>query len=314
MKAAVLVDASRFEVKDVVIPELPGEWLDVKVAACGICGSDTAIYARKPPIPRYWPGHEIAGYVGDVLVAINPLVACGFCDFCRSGRETICPNAKMISHHLPGGFAESVKVPSSNIVQIKTTVAEATFVEPLASALHTMKVAGDVKGKAVRVIGCGTVGLLLIQLARFFGAAEVEGIARHAHQAELAERSGSRRLTRAPHVTIVAAGGDGSALQTAVDETASGGRVVAIANVYKSKPLNLKWLVEHELTVSGSQRYTKEDFAHAVRLIEDGKVDVSGLITHRFPLDRISAAYDAAMDKDGAHSIKVIVMPEAANP
>ena len=310
MKTAVLVEASNFNIKTVSQPETPDDWLNIRVEACGICGSDLAIYDREPPIPRYWPGHEISGFLEGQPVVVNPLIKCGSCKHCLEGKETICANVKMISHHLPGGFAEYVKAPHSNVFPIKSNIEESTFVEPLASVIHALGVGGDLRGKFVRIVGAGSIGLLLIQLAQMHGADKVEGVGKYHFQNEKMKEFGSVQLGNPADITFVAAGGDGSALQKAVNETAAGGKIVILANVYKSRPLNLKWLIEHELTVVGSQRYIQKDFELAIKLIEDQKIDVRSLITHRFTLDQISLAYDAALNKRDSHAVKVIVLSE----
>ena len=93
MQAAVLVGPAAFRLEDVDLPEQTVNWPQIRVAACGICGSDLAIYHRNPPIPKYWPGHEIAGYLDDQLVVVNPLLSCGTCEFCQNGRENVCNRA-----------------------------------------------------------------------------------------------------------------------------------------------------------------------------------------------------------------------------
>ncbi len=309
MKAAVLVGPSTFDLRTVEIPNKIKDWVKVKVAACGICGSDLAIYDRSPPIPKFWPGHEISGYVGKETVVVNPLIACGTCNNCQTDRVTICQNTQMISNHLPGGFAEFVYAPPANVLPIGVGVKEATFVEPLACAQHAVSVAGDMGNKTVRIIGGGGIGLLILQLVRMNSVKQVELIARYNHQQDLANKLGSFKLNEPPNITIIAAGGDGSALQKAVDENIEGGKIIALGNIYHSRHLNLKWLVEHELSVIGSQRYTNKDFKKAIQLIEGGKVNVKELITHEFSLEDITTAYNVSLNKVTYRSIKVLVAP-----
>jgi L-iditol 2-dehydrogenase len=310
VRAAVLVAPSTFEVRPVEPPaELQGA-ARVDVAFCGVCGSDLAIYDRDPPIPRFWPGHEIAGFERGRLVAVNPLVFCGACESCKSGRENLCREARMISHHLPGGFAEAVHVPAGNLRPIETTPERAACLEPLASSLHALGVAGALGGRRVAVVGAGIIGLLLVQLARARGAARVGLRARHAHQRELGLRFGAGDVDFAPDVVLVASAGDGSGLQWAADEARAGGRIVLLGNIYRSRALNLKWLVERELEVAGSQRYTRRDFEQAALAIEAGAVELDPLITHRFPLSEISRAYAVAQDKATHRSVKVLVHPD----
>ena len=311
MKAAVLARPGGFELRDVEPPEEIKDWTEVQVAFCGVCGSDLAIYRRDPPIPKFWPGHEISGYRDEELVVVNPLLACGACEFCNAGDENCCPNARMVSHHVPGGFAERVYVPDSNLRPMRTSPERAALVEPVASSLHALGRAGDVAARSVLVIGGGTIGLLLVQLATLRGAARVALKARHEFQRERARGWGAVEADFRPDVILIAVGGDGEAFQYAIDEIAPRGSIVLIGNIYESRVLNLKQLTEHELRVSGSQRYTHAEFETAAQLIENEALDIDGMITRCFDLEQISDAYAAAADKAGAGSIKVLVRPGA---
>ncbi len=314
MRAAVLVAPSTFELRQVEPPEFVNEpgWQAIDVAACGVCGSDLGIYDRNPPIPEYWPGHEIAGRSDGRLVVVNPLVECGTCSFCRDGRENLCASPRMISHHAPGGFAERVHAPERNVHPIAADPAHAACVEPIASSLHVLSVAGPLAGKRVAVLGASTIGLLLIQLARQAGAERVGLLARHDFQRELGASLGAEDAEAfRPEVTLVAAAGDGSGLQWAADHTETCGRVVLVGNIKDSRPLTLKWIVERELSVLGSQRYTRAEFAEAIRLVESRALDLDSLLTHRFPLEEISRAYEVAGRKAEHRSVKVLVEPHA---
>jgi threonine dehydrogenase-like Zn-dependent dehydrogenase len=311
MRAAVLVAPSTFELRDVEPPEAVRGWQAIDVSACGVCGSDLGIYDRDPPIPLYWPGHEIAGRHAGRRVVVNPLVFCGRCRFCASDRENLCEAPRMISHHAPGGFAERVHAPSGNVHPIEASADHAACVEPIASSLHVAAVAGPLEGRNVAVIGGSTIGLLLVQLARRAGASRVGLVSRHAFQRELGEQLGAGPADFTPDVTLVAAAGDGSGLQWASDHTDTRGRVVLVGNIRDSRPLTLKWIVERELQVSGSQRYTRDEFREAIALVESAALDLEALITHRFPLSEISRAYEVAGDKARHQSVKVLVEPDA---
>jgi 2-desacetyl-2-hydroxyethyl bacteriochlorophyllide A dehydrogenase len=311
MRAAVLVAPSTFELRDVEPPDFVRGWQAVDVSACGVCGSDLGIYDRDPPIPRYWPGHEIAGRHAGRLVVVNPLVFCGSCRFCASGRENLCDAPRMISHHAPGGFAERVHAPAANIHPIDATPEHAACVEPVASSLHVASLAGPLAGRRVAVVGASTIGLLLVQLARRAGAERVGLVARHDFQRQLGRRLGAEDPDDfTPDVTLVAAAGDGSGLQWAADHSDTCGRVVLVGNIKDSRPLTLKWIVERELQVVGSQRYTRAEFHQAIRLVESGALDLDALITHRFPLSEIARAYEVAGGKAQHRSVKVLVHPD----
>lgn len=307
MKAAVLVKPSTFQIQDVEFPSATIGWPEVRISNCGICGSDLAIYHRDPPIPKYWPGHEISGYLDDRLVVINPLISCGVCEFCKSNRENICQSALMISHHLPGGFAEFVRAPFTNIMPIDSDEQTAAFTEPIASSLHMINTAPDLNNMNVMIIGGGTIGLILLQLAYWKKAKQVKLISRHLVQETLATKWGAVKNDFIPDVVFVAAAGDGSALEQGVNSVIPGGHVVLAANIYNSRAMNLKWLVEHEVTVLGSQRYKNSEFESAISLIERKIIDTNDLVTDRFGLDDISIAYSVALNKAEHQSVKVLI-------
>lgn len=311
MRAAVLVAPSTFELRDVEPPDSVSGWQAIEVSACGVCGSDLGIYDRNPPIPQYWPGHEISGLHDGERVVVNPLVFCGTCRFCAAGRENLCDAPRMISHHAPGGFAERVHAPEGNVHPIAASAEHAACVEPVASSLHVLSVAGPLAGRRVAIVGGSTIGLLLAQLARQAGAGQVGLMARHAFQSELGERFGAGAVDFTPDVTLVAVAGDGSGLQWAADHTDTCGQIVLVGNIRDSRPLTLKWIVERELRVSGSQRYTGAEFQDALRRVESGALDLDALITHRFPLSQISRAYEVAARKAEHRSVKVLVQPDA---
>ena len=309
MKAAIITAPSTFEVKEVHAPAEVQHWVLLKVQACGICGSDLAIYPKDPPIPIYWPGHEIAGQIDNQLYVVNPLIACNECLYCLEGKINLCNQVKMISHHLPGGFAEYVYVPESNLKPISASPEHATLVEPLASSLHALAQTPISKDDAVVIVGGGLIGLLILQLLQLQGVKNISLIAKHEFQRNLAHRWNSQEITSSPDVIILAVGDDGSALQFAVDTIKSQGTIVIMGNIYQSRTLNLKWLVEHEVIVRGSQRYLDREFKQAIEIIETGLLDLQPLITHVFSLQEITRAFSVAKNKTDHQSIKVIIKP-----
>jgi threonine dehydrogenase-like Zn-dependent dehydrogenase len=200
-------------------------------------------------------------------------------------------------------------VPESNLEPINASPEVATLVEPIASCLHAIGKAQISKGEKVIIVGGGLIGILILQLLQLQGVDEVTLNAKYDFQKKLALKWNSVELNTVPDVVILAVGGDGSALQYAVDTVKPQGRVIAMGNIYNSCPLNLKWLVEHEVLVSGSQRYLNREFAQAVEIIEKGLIDLRPLITHEFSLEEITAAFATAKDKMAHQSIKVLIKP-----
>lgn len=193
MKALVIYKDGITKVEEIAEPQVKPGYVKVRVAACGICGSD---------IPRvldhkahYYPivlGHEFSGIVaeigegvpaikpGDHVVGV-PLIPCGHCEDCANGNYSLCKNYTFIGSRLQGAMAEYVVVPKQNIVKLKETLdlQDAALIEPLSVALHALKQNKHVGGKRVAVLGMGTIGCLMAQAIKHIGAENITAIVRN---------------------------------------------------------------------------------------------------------------------------------------
>lgn len=193
MKALVIYKDGIVKVEDVTEPEIKPGHVKIKVATCGICGSD---------IPRvldnkahYYPiilGHEFSGVVvaiGDNVehvkpgdhVAGVPLIPCMHCEDCDRGNYSLCKNYTFIGSRLQGAMAEYVVVPEQNVVKLneKIDFKDAALIEPLTVALHALKQNSHESGKRVAVLGMGTIGSLIVQATRHIGANNITAIVRN---------------------------------------------------------------------------------------------------------------------------------------
>ena len=182
MKAAVFVGRGRMELQQIARPAPgPGQVL-LRVEACGVCGTDNHIYEGEltdgvfPPVVL---GHEIATRVEAVgpgveafepgqLAAVDPLIGCGCCDGCRSGRVNLCAKPMLIGYRLNGGFAQYVLAPAEKVVPLAESagVAGGVLCETLACVLNGYDRLGLAAGSTAMVLGAGTVGLLWLQLLK----------------------------------------------------------------------------------------------------------------------------------------------------
>ncbi len=186
----------------------PGEVL-VRVRACGICGSDVnALHAEAAEMSLGTIlGHEatgeveavgegVSGYSGGERVVIEPLLTCGKCSFCASGRDSICPSLRILGVHADGAFAEYVVVPARRLYRIPDALdfRTASLTEPISVAVHGLR-AGDFRpGMRVLVLGAGIIGLAAVAAARAWGANEVLLAVRYPHQAKLGAACGAARV------------------------------------------------------------------------------------------------------------------------
>jgi len=187
MKAGVLTKNGTIEYKDVSMPALSHDMAMVRVKAAGICGSDIPrVFQNKA---HHYPlilGHEFSGEiveigskvsklkVGDRIVGA-PLLPCMKCDACKNGNYSLCHNYSFVGSRIDGAFAEYVALPEKNLVKISPDVdyTNAVFFEPSTVALHALLHAGGVKNANIAVIGCGTIGIFVIQWAKILGAKSV---------------------------------------------------------------------------------------------------------------------------------------------
>jgi 2-desacetyl-2-hydroxyethyl bacteriochlorophyllide A dehydrogenase len=180
MKAAIIEKPGDIRVRTVDDPTPGRGEIVVKVGACGICGTDLHIADGEfPPTPYpIVPGHELAGELvalgPDVAglaegqrVAVDPSLYCGHCRFCRVGKGNLCENWDAIGDTVSGGFAEYVAVPAANAYAVPDTVSyrHGALIEPLSCAVHGMHVLSPRMGDSFLVVGAGTMGLMLLQLA-----------------------------------------------------------------------------------------------------------------------------------------------------
>lgn len=205
MKALVLEANEKLVYKNVPFPE-PGEGeLRIRIAMCGICGSDLPrVYnhgARSYPLIL---GHEFCGLVdalgedvqdfsiGDHVVGA-PLIPCHKCEDCRRGDYSLCEKYSFAGSRQNGAFAEYMIIPARNVLKISQALPweQAATIEPATVALHALRHCGFKPGKSVAVLGCGIIGLYMIQCLRILGAAQITAISRSQEGLDAALRQGA---------------------------------------------------------------------------------------------------------------------------
>ncbi|PZG19463.1 zinc-dependent dehydrogenase [Nonomuraea aridisoli] len=311
----------------------PGE-LKIRVRNCSTCGTDAKIrkHGHHHIVPPRVMGHEIAGEVVDTGARVQVIAAipCGRCEECRRGRQTICPNQESMGYHYDGGFAEYMTVPAKvlavngvNAIPDGVGFAEASVAEPLACVLNGQSLARVGAGDDVVVMGAGPIGCLHVRLARARGAARVflvdVNAERLAMAAELVRPDAVidsdpveqvLKLTggRGADVVITAAA-SGAAQEQAVRMAARQGRVSFFGGLPKDDPiiaLDSNLVHYRELTIVGANGSSPAHNAEALRLVAEGAVTVSDLITHRLGLEQVLDGIDLV--SRGA-AIKVTIEP-----
>ncbi len=340
MKAAVFHAAHQpLELEEVTTPVAgPGEVL-IAVAGCGVCHTDLHYIDHGTPTFKPPPvilGHEVAGTVAGVgdgvsalaegdRVLIPAVLSCGYCTLCRSGRENICENSRMLGNHIDGGFAEFIAVPAKDVFPLPDDVplVEGSIIaDAVTTPFHAVVRRGRVvPGDWVLVIGCGGVGLSLVQIATALGgrviAVDVNDLkldaARRFGAVATLNSGGASRVDREiRHLTgggadvAFEAVGRAATQELALNGVRTGGRVVLVGYSPETLPLNAGRVMFREITVLGSLGCRPVDYPRAIEMVRQGGVRLEELVTHRYPLDRIAEAFD---ELRGGNAIRVVVTP-----
>lgn len=334
MKAAVIYSPGDVRITDLEIPSPEPREVLIKVAACGVCGTEHTLYtggyyANYPVVL----GHEFAGEVVEVgenakkfvpgdRVAVDPNRVCHQCDYCRMGSEHLCENLITLGITHNGGDAEYTLANEENVYLLpdSMTLEEGAFVEPLACALRAFEVANVQLGDTVLILGAGSMGNLITQCVALSGAAHVLVSEPIQLRRDLAMMNGAthvidpttqdvnaevRKFQRIGADVVIEVVGGLKVQASAIDYVRRGGQVVLYGVSPKGGrievcPFDIN---ENEIKVTGSfnNPYTT---AQAVRLIGARKVRVDNLISHRIPLESYN---DVWKHWGGADTIKLLV-------
>ena len=313
-------------------PPTPGDGESlVRVTAVGLCGSDLHWFAdggigdaalSRPLVL----GHEIAGVVqgGELdgrLVAVDPSNACGRCRTCLEGLRNMCPDVRFAGHgRNDGGLRELMAWPTALLHPVPDMPApHVAMLEPLGVALRALDLGKPRIGDTVVVVGAGPIGLCAIQLARLAGAARVVAIEPRAHRREAAAALGADVVLDAAdareHLDEATGGGADLALEIAGTDDAVAlaveavrpGRTVVLAGIpdVDATTFPASTARRKGLTLRLSRRMG-EVYPRVIDLVARGRVDVGSVVSHTFPLSRVSEAFATAAARTGH---KVVVEP-----
>lgn len=339
MKAVVYDKPVEWRYTDVRDPfPGPGE-VRLRVTASGICGTDVHLHAGEfGPVYPLTPGHEIVGVVdrigADVIdrvegefIALDNMMACGYCAQCRRARPQFCARMRALGVTDPGGFAEYVIAPAGKCHNADALSADlAVLAEPTACVVHGLDVLQLRAGSDVLVFGSGPTGLILAQLLRQAGAARVTVAGRTPFKLELATTRGAdetvlmhsaslevaaralQRLAPSGFDVVIDATGSVDVLAQSIQLLGIGGTLFVYGMTEESARLvvNPYDIFRRELVIKGSfsQAYS---FDRAISLLGSGRVATEGIITHRFGLAEYGDAIDAvAHDSD---CLKAVILP-----
>jgi len=315
----------------------PGEVL-LKIASVGTCGSDVHYYLEggigdaivKEPITM---GHEFSAWIAGFgpgaegehglqlgqLVAVEPAIACGVCEFCQHGHPNICPNVRFCgTPPIDGVFAEYAVMPAENCFALPEgfSADDGALLEPLGIAIHTVDLAHLKVGQTIAILGAGPVGLMTAAVAKAAGAGAIYVTEPLAHRRQFALDYAADAAFDPNAEDVVAAimrATDGRGVDVAFEAAGAhetpdqaarvacpGGKVVVVGIPSDdTMTMNASTVRRKGLTIKLVRRM-KHTYPRAIRMVSKGLVDIAPLATHHFPLERIVEAFElVAGYKDG---------------
>jgi 2-desacetyl-2-hydroxyethyl bacteriochlorophyllide A dehydrogenase len=335
---AMVKTPGKVEFEDRPVPALSAGQVLIKTRAVSICGSDVHTFKGKhpfAPLPAAL-GHELAGEIAGVgekvdclqlgdRVVLEPVIACGHCEFCRKGVYNLCTSVSYYHRQGQGAFTPFFVADQQRVFKLpeNVTFEEGALVEPLAVAVHAVKKAGIQMGDHVAVFGVGAIGLMILVLSRWQGAADVFAVDVHDFRLQKARELGaagvfSNATGNAADQIIDRTGGFGVDVSfeavgiqptfvQALQVLKKGGHaVVAGLNAEPEVTLPANIFVQKEISLSGTQGYC-HDFQTALALLESGAVDLSPFITHTLPPDAVQEGFDL-LTTPGSEAVKVVIV------
>src|SRR5215207_2530262 len=300
----------------------PGETV-VRVTDVGLCGSDLHWFEEggigdaqlNRPLVL---GHEIAGVVDDgpragTPVALDPAIPCGTCRQCRSGQRNLCPTIRFAGHGAQdGGLRELLAWPSTLLHPLPGSMSttEGAVLEPLGVAIHALDLGHLRTAASIAVVGCGPIGLLLIQAALASGATSVLAVDPLSHRQDAARHRGAdialapsdvRQRLRELEVDVAfEVAGNDEAVEQAMSVVRPGGRIVLAGIPSDDRTSFPASLARRKgLTIALVRRMKEDVYDRGIRLVETGRVDAASLVTGRFPLEKAADAFESAVARTG---------------
>jgi len=296
MKALVLTGKERVEMQEVPAPQPAAGEVLLRVSTAGICGSD--IHGFLGHSPRRKPGlilgHEAVGVIAELRtgvknlrtgqrVYVNPLISCGKCEACASGKENCCASWRLLGmDRVHGAYAEFVAVPASQLRAIPEKVSDerAVWAEPLANIVHCFRISMNEKPRSMAILGAGTMGALGLTLAKARGIEKVVIVDKNEARLNAASQIGADIVINVDRENakekigtvdyVFDAVGVSSMRRLSLDICKRGGRIGFLGMGENETTLPFIDMIRNEQAIFTSFAYTPADFAESVRLIESG--------------------------------------------
>ena len=345
MNALVLTEYSHLELQQVPVPRPGRDEVLVRVAACGICGSDVHGFdgSSGRRIPPLIMGHEAAGTIAETgpgvadwsigdRVTFDSTLNCGECAFCQAGQINLCDAREVLGvscaeFRRNGAFADYVVVPARVVYRVPDSLPfeEAAMVEAVSVALHAVAVSGFTEGETALVIGAGMIGTLIVQALRVAGASMILAADFDPSRLDEATRSGAHGVVEPSSAAdtpaqvrarvsggvdhVFEAVGTSGPVQDAIAAVRKGGTVTLVGNIAPRVEIPLQAVVSRQIRLQGSAASSGE-YPRAIELLASRQIDVRPLISSIQPFSMGPDAFDRLHRRE-PNLIKVILTPDA---
>lgn len=337
MLQAVMTNPGKIEFREVGKPAILPDEVLIQTKRIGVCGSDIHVFHGLHPYTSYpvVQGHEIGAIIAEVGSAVKgftpgdkvvfmPQVTCGECYSCRHGMHHICDKLKVMGFQTGGAAQEFFALKAEMVLKLPETMTldEAALIEPISVAVHALSRAGNVEGLNVVVLGAGTIGNLVAQVARASGAKGVMITDVSEYKLEKARSCGFEHVVNPQQEDLGEAilkvfGSDRADLilecvgvQDTITQAVANARkgsTIIVVGVFGQKPVvDLGLVQDRELNLIGTLMYRKKDYERAIDLVSKGKLRLDQVVTHRFAFKNFLDAYET-IESSGGKYMKVMI-------
>jgi (R,R)-butanediol dehydrogenase / meso-butanediol dehydrogenase / diacetyl reductase len=334
MKAAIYVGQGRFELVEKPMPKRLLHETLLEVSRAGVCGTDLRIFQghlQNRVGPRRILGHEAIALVRETSshgklktgdrVVVEPTISCGDCTACRQGFTHVCQNLRILGIDQDGAFQHFWTVPDHRLHQVPDAIADdqATMIEPLAVAVHAVRLSALRASETVAIVGAGTIGLLIAMLARKNGA-QIVVLENNPYRLEFARQLQFQAFDPKEQAAVQTASAftEGSGMNVIFEASGSiggarlmtslaavRGRVILVGIHDHETPVDLYQIFSRELSVQGMRAYSSQDFMEAIRLLSAGEINLAPFISKHYKLEQLQQAMELAVS--GAPAMKILV-------
>jgi L-iditol 2-dehydrogenase len=327
MIQAIMTEPGKIKFQEVEEKVVADNQKKVKIKCIGVCGSDIHVFHGKHPYTSYpvVQGHEVSAVVvqigkdvtnvkvGDVVV-IQPQVVCGRCYSCTHGMYNACENLKVMGFQTTGMASEYFVVDAQKALKLPDGMSfeHGAMLEPLAVAVHAVRRFGSVKDKGVVVLGGGTIGNLVAQTVKALGAEKVLLSEISSYRLQTAQKCGietvnpeSENLKDTIRNVFGENGADvifecvgiNTTMKHAIEYARKGSDIIVVGVFADLGTINMGFVQDHELRLTGTAMYRTEDFQKAIQLVNQGLIEFDALITNRVKFKDYLSAYQTIDEK-----------------